>query len=172
MGYRKFLIAAAMAAAAVPASAAPVSATDDAGGEVLILVPLTLTKIEDLDFGAVVPSAVSGFVSINAATGARIVGGGVSPVPSAVGQRAYFGGAGSGGQQVIVSVTAPAELTSTTNPTDTIPVLALSVEGAPLKTIDPVTKSFFFGVGGIIMIGANQAEGIYEETFEVTANYL
>ena len=172
MDYRKYLIAAAMAAAAVPATAAPISATDDADGEVLILVPLTLTKIEDLDFGAVVPSPVSGFVSINAATGARIVGGGVTGVPSAVGQRAYFGGAGSAGQQVIVSVAAPAELTSTTNPTDKIPVLTLSVEGAPLKTIDPVTKSFFFGVGGIIMIGANQPEGVYEETFQVTANYL
>ena len=172
MDYRKYLIAAAMAATAVPATAAPVSATDDADGEVLILVPLTLTKIEDLDFGAVVPSAVSGFVSINATTGARLIGGGVSPVPSAVGQRAYFGGAGSAGQQVIVSIAAPAELTSTTVPTDKITVLGLTLEGPALKTIDPVTKAFFFGVGGIIMIGASQPEGIYEETFQVTANYL
>ena len=172
MDYRKYLIAAAMAAAAVPATAAPVNADDDADGEVLILVPLTLTKIDDLDFGAVVPSGLSGFVSINATTGARLLGGGVSPVPSAVGQRAYFGGAGSAGQQVIVSVDAPAELTSTTNATDKIQVLVLSLEGPALKTIDPVTKSFFFGVGGIIMIGANQPEGVYEETFQVTANYL
>lgn len=161
-----------MAAAAVPATAAPINASDDADGEVLILVPLTLTKIDDLDFGAVVPSPVSGFVSINAASGARLVGGGVSPVPSDAGQRAYFGGAGSPGQQVIVSVAAPAELTSTTNPADKITVLGLSIEGAPLKTIDPVTRAFFFGVGGIIMIGANQPEGTYEETFQVTANYL
>ena len=172
MGYRKFFIAAAMVAAAVPASAAPVSATDDADGEVLILVPLTLTKIEDLDFGAVVPSAVSGFVSINATTGDRTIGGGVTEVPSAVGQRAYFGGAGSGGQQVLVAVNPPAELTSTTNPLDKITVLGMTIEGPALKTIDPVTKAFFFGVGGTLMIGANQPEGVYEETFQVIANFL
>lgn len=172
MDYRKYLIAAAMAAAAVPATAAPVSADDDADGEVLVLAPLTLTKIEDLDFGAIVPSPVSGFVSISATTGARTVGGGVTGVPSSIGQRAYFGGAGSAGQQVFVSVNAPLELTSTTNASDKIQVLGMSIEGLALKTIDPVTRSFFFGVGGIIMVGANQPEGIYEETFEVTASYL
>ena len=96
----------------------------------------------------------------------------MTPVPSAVGQRAYFGGAGSAGQQVIVSVAAPAELTSTTNPADKITVLGLTIEGPALKTIDPVTKAFFFGVGGTIMIGASQPEGVYEEAFQVTANYL
>ena len=171
MIYRKYLIAAAMAAAAVPATAAPIAADQDADGEVLILMPLTLTKIEDLDFGVIVPSPVSGFVSINATTGARTVGGGVTGVPSDIGQRAYFGGAGSANQVVFVSVTPPAVLTSTTNPADTILVLAMPLEGLALKTIDPVTRSFFFGVGGIIMVGANQNEGIYEATFDVTASY-
>ena len=172
MDYRKYLIAAAIAAAAMPATAAPINATEDADGEVLILVPLTLTKIDDLDFGAVVPSPVSGFVSINATTGARTIGGGVTGHPGFVGNRAYFGGAGSPGQQVFVSVNPPAELTSTTNPADKIQVLALPLEGLALKTIDPVTRTFFFGVGGIIMVGANQPDGVYEETFEVTASYL
>jgi len=170
--YRKLCIAAAMAAAAVPTSAAPISASQDAEGRALILAPLTLTKIEDLDFGAVVPSPVSGFVSINATTGARTIGGGVTSVPSAIGQRAYFGGAGSANQQVFVSVIPPVQLVSTTNPSDTILVLAMPIEGSPLKTISPVTRAFFFGVGGIIMIGANQPEGVYEATFDVTASYL
>jgi len=170
--YRTFLIAVAMAAAAVPASAAPVDADQDADGEILILAPLTLTKIEDLDFGAVVPSPVSGFVSINATTGARVIGGGLTGVPSDIGQRAYFGGAGSAGQQVFVAVNPPLQLTSTTNPADTIMVLAMPIQGLALKTIDPVTRSFFFGVGGIINVGANQPEGLYEATFEVTASYL
>ena len=171
MDYRRFLIAAAMAAAAVPATAAPISATQDSDGEVLILAPLTLTKIDDLDFGAVVPGATSGFVVIHPATGARTVGGGVTGVPSAVGNRAYFGGAGSANQQVFVAVTAPAELISTTNPADRITVFGLPIEGSAFKTINPVTRSFFFGVGGIIEIGINQPEGIYEATFDVTASY-
>ena len=48
MDYRKLLIASALMAAAVPAAAAPVSATNDATGEAIILVPLTLTKIDEL----------------------------------------------------------------------------------------------------------------------------
>ena len=138
----------------------------------MIFVPLTLTEIDDVDFGAVVPSPVSGFVSINATTGARIVGGGVTGHPGFVGNRAYFGGAGSPGQQVFVSVDAPAELTSTTNPADKIQVLAMPLQGSALKTIDPVNRAFFFGVGGIIIVGANQPDGVYEQTFEVTASYL
>ena len=170
--YRKLLIAvAAISAAALPAEAAPINATQDADGRALILVPLTLTKIEDLDFGAVVPSALPGTVTINAVTGARTITGGVTGVPSQVGQRAYFAGAGSANQLVLVAVDPPAELTSTTNPADKVTVLAMPVQGSPLKTVDPVTRAFFFGVGGIILVGANQPEGIYEATFDVIASY-
>src|SRR5688572_24996079 len=108
------------AASAVPATAAPVAATSDATGRALILVPLTLTRVQDIEFGSVIPSAVSGTVTIDATTGGRSFAGGVAGVPSTPGQRAYFGGAGSPNQQVIVFVTPPAELTSTTNPTDKI----------------------------------------------------
>jgi opacity protein-like surface antigen len=170
---RKFLVAAAMAAAAAPATAAPVLATTNATGEALILVPLTLTKIDDLSFGTVIPSAVSGMVAINAATGNRTIAGGVTGVPSDVGRRGYFGGAGSPGRPVFVSVASPAQLVSTTNSADTIDVVTLSVEGAsPVKFIHPVNRTFFFGVGGVIVIGANQPEGVYEATFDVTANYM
>ena len=169
--YRKLLIATAMAAAAVPAGATPINAAEDADGRALILVPLTLTKIEDLDFGAVVPSALPGTVTINATTGARSITGGVTGVPSNIGQRAYFAGAGSANQLVLVAVDPPLELTSTTNPTDKVTVLAMPLQGSPLKTVDPVTRSFFFGVGGIILVGANQAEGVYEATFDVIASY-
>ena len=171
MGYRKYLIAAAMTAAAVPAAAAPISAADDADGSATILAPLTLTKIDDLSFGAVVPSALPGTVTISAATGARTFTGGATPVPSDVGNRAYFGGGGSANQLVLVAVDPPLELTSTTNPADKVTVLGMPLQGSPLKTIDPVTRSFFFGVGGIILIGANQPEGIYEATFNVIASY-
>ena len=171
MDYRKYFIAAAMAAVAAPVSAAPVNAANDADGSAIILAPLTLTKIEDLDFGAVVPSALPGTVTINATTGARTITGGVTGVPSAIGQRAYFGGAGSANQLVLVAVDPPLELTSTTNPADTVTVLAMPLQGSPLKTIDPVTRSIFFGVGGIILVGANQPEGVYEATFTVIASY-
>jgi hypothetical protein len=153
----------------MPAQAQVVSPNRDANGKALILVPLTLTKIDDLDFGTLVPSAVSGVVSIDAASGNRTAFGGVTGVPSDAGHRARFAGAGTPNQQVIVIVTPPAQLTSVAG--DNILVLALTLEGSPFKTIDPATRTFAFGVGGLIQIAADQPEGVYQATFNVTANY-
>lgn len=169
--FKAFLSAAAAVAmtAAAPAAAAPVSPDRQATGEALILVPLSLVKIDDLDFGTVITSPVSGTVAINATTGVRSVAGGVTPLASDPGFRARFAGAGSPNQQVIVVVSPPAALTNTNG--DLLTVLALTLEGSPIKNIDPVTRAFFFGVGGIILVNANQPEGLYQATFDVTAVY-
>jgi hypothetical protein len=167
---RNIIIAAGLAAAAVPSAAAPVAAPTPAQGKALLLIPLTLTKIDDLDFGTVVTSPVSGTVTLNASTGARSFAGGVSGVAGDAGHRARFAGAGSPNQQVVVVVTPPAELSNVGG--DKIPVLALTLDGSPIRTIDPVAKTFFVGVGGIIQVNPDQAEGIYTATFDVTANYL
>ena len=169
MDVRKYLIAAAMAAAAMPATAAPVPATTDAGGHALILVPLTLTKIADLDFGTVISSGTSGIVAINASTGARTLAGGLIGSPTDVGHRATFAGAGSPSQAVLVTLTAPSDLVNSNG--DKIQVLALTQDGSPLRTIDPVTRAFFVGVGGIILVDVNQPDGDYNATFTVTASY-
>ena len=162
------LVAAALGASSV--AAAPAASPTPPDGRALLLIPLRLTKIDDLDFGSVIPSSVSGTVIINALTGARTVAGGVTAVPSDVGRRAYFGGAGSGNQQVIVTVTAPTQLTSVAG--DSLTVLALTLDGPPVRTIHPVDRTFFFGVGGIILVGADQPEGVYSADYDVTADYL
>jgi hypothetical protein len=171
---RKLLITSVLAAAAAmpgPALAAPLSNTASATGKALLLMPLTLTKIDDLDFGTIVSSSTSGTVALNASTGARTFAGGVSGVPSAAGHRAYFAGGGTGGQQVVVVVVPPTQLTDTNG--DAIDVLALTIDngGNPIRTVDPTARTFFVGVGGILDIAANQPDGIYSATFEVTANY-
>jgi hypothetical protein len=167
---RHLFIAAAMASAAVPAAAAPVAATNDATGRAVLLVPLTLTKIDDLDFGTMISGSSSGTVSLDATTSNRLFAGGVTGVPSAPGHRGYFGGAGSPSQQVIVTITAP--LTLSDGSGNNITVLALTQDGSPIRSIDPVTRSFFVGVGGILMLNANQPDGLYSANFTVTANYL
>lgn len=167
---KMILALAAAALGTTGAVAAPVASPTPPPGRALLLIPLTLTKIDDLSFGSVIPSAVSGTVVIDATTGARSIAGGVTAVPSDVGQRAYFGGAGSPSQLMIVTVTAPAVLTSPLG--DTLTVLALTLDGPPLRTIHPVDRTFFFGVGGIILIGADQPEGVYTSDYDVTANYL
>jgi hypothetical protein len=170
VGIRHFIIAAAMvSAAAVPATAAPVGASPNATGRAVLLIPLTLSKIDDLDFGAMISTSSSGTVALNATTSNRTFAGGVTGVATAAGHRGYFGGAGSPSQQVIVSVIAPATLANSNG--DTIDVLALTLDGGPIRSIDPVTRSFFVGVGGILMLNANQPDGDYSATFQVTAQY-
>ncbi|MFL6735816.1 MAG: DUF4402 domain-containing protein [Sphingomonas sp.] len=171
MGYRKHVIAAAVATAALASTAAAAAPSATASGTVLLLLPLQLTKVDDLDFGTVIKSGTSGTVALNANNGARSFAGGVSGVTTSAGHRALFGGAGTGGQQVVVVVIPPAQLSNSNG--DTIDVLALTIDnnGNPIRTIDPVTRTFFVNVGGILNIGANQPDGVYSATFQVTANY-
>lgn len=170
MRFHHLLLAAALVAFTTSALAAPIAATPPATGRALVLIPLKFTKVDDLDFGTLIPSGVLGTVTINAATGARTVAGGVVGVPGDIGHRALLAGAGSGGQRVVINLTQPIELTSGSG--DTIPVVALTLDGSPLRTIDLTTKTFFVGVGGVLLIGANQPEGTYSSTFDITAEYL
>ena len=166
--FRKFIMAAAMAAIATPA-VAQVMPDRQADADALILVPLTLVKLDDLDFGTVITSPLSGTVAINATTGARTIAGGITGLASDAGYRARFAGAGTGNQQVIVVVTPPAALVNANG--DLLTVLALTLEGSPIKNVDPVTRAFYFGVGGIILVNGNQPEGVYSAPFDVTAIY-
>ena len=170
---RKSLCLAALAASALsatPALAQQASATAEARG--VVLQPLTLARVQDLDFCTVVGSAVAGTVSIDADTGARSVTGGVTGVPSFPGDRALFQGAGTSGQDVVLSLNAPTLLISTSNPLDTITVnsMVLDAGNATTRTIG-VTGIFQVGVGGDFAIAANQPAGLYTANFDLTADY-
>ena len=169
MGITRFALAAAAATLTMAGTAHAVPATSDAAGRALILVPLKLTKITDLDFGSVIPSAMSGVVTINASTGARTFAGGVTGASSDVGNRATFGGAGSPNQQVIMTIDPPAELTSGAG--DTVTVLGFTLDGPATRTVDATSRAFFVGVGGTLLIQADQPDGDYAADFTVTANY-
>ena len=166
MDIRRFLIAAAMAAAAMPAPALA-APTASSNARALILLPLTLTKVDDLHFGTVVSSSVAGTVTINAATGARTQNGGVTPVGSDPGQRALFAWAGTPNAQVSFDLTYPATLDDGAG--HSVQIALLYLESAS-KIADP-TGVVEVGVGGSVLISANQEEGLYSNTFDVTANY-
>ena len=170
MPIRKLLAAAGLAAAALSSSPA-LAATPltQADGKALVLIPLTITKIDDLDFGSIVPSATAGTVTINPTDGSRSFTGGVTLVPGDAGFRAYFGGAGSPNQQLLVALSPPVSLSDGVG--HSIPVVGLTLDGPPMRTIDATTRAFFVGVGGTLGIGANQFEGTYSGNFWVTAIY-
>jgi hypothetical protein len=167
VGYRKFLLAAAAAmAVAVPANAAPVSATTNAGGKALILIPLTLTKVADLEFGTVIESSTSGTVTIPADGSARTVSGGVTPAANPLPARARFAGAGTPGQLVNIFLSPPSNLKDSNG--DLLPI-SMSLESSNV-TIDS-SHAFFVGVGGTVSVAANQPDGDYTGVFTVLAQY-
>lgn len=170
MGLWKITGAAAAAAAVLTAApAAAVPAATDATGEALVLIPLTLTRIDHLEFGTLIPSAAGGTVTINATTGARTVAGGVTGVVSDPGNRARFAGAGSPGQQVLLALSPPTELTNAAG--DAIPVLGLTLDGPAMRTVHVTDRTFYVGVGGTLQIQANQPVGEYSADFSLTALY-
>jgi hypothetical protein len=161
---------AATVAFASPAFAQVATATAEARG--LVLQPLTLTKVDDLDFGTVVSSNVAGNVTIDADTAAARSTGGVTPFRPSPATARLFAGAGTAGQEVIMLAVAPAVLVSTTNPLDTITVTSMVLDQRQLynRTI---------GGGGTFpgrrrrhfAIAANQPNGLYKADFDLTAEY-
>jgi hypothetical protein len=173
--------AAATLAAAMPASAQVVSATPQPVAKGVVLLPLTLTKSTDLDFGTVIAStSASGTVVISADDGSRSVTGGVIAVASYPGGRAVFQGAGTSGRPVILTLQAPSVLTSGPN---SVTVNDMYFDTGAASATDPITGyksstrtidatgAFAVGVGGDFLIAANQANGVYSAPGVVTAEY-
>lgn len=167
------LCLAALAATAAFASPAYAQVVDDADATArgIVLLPLTLTNVDELDFGTILASPLAGTVSINADDGSRTVTGGVSEISLDLGQRALFNGVGTEGQQVDLTLTPVAALTGPGTP---ITVLQMNLDSGggytQTRTI-PAGGAFQVGVGGSFAIGANQANGVYTGTFNVEAEY-
>jgi hypothetical protein len=167
--------------AAVPAVAqqATVTATGNPIARGVVILPLTLSKTSDLDFGTVVANpTLAGTVAINADDGSRAVTGGVVAVPSFPGGRAVFQGAGTPSQNVLLTLQAPAVLTNGANSITvnsmTFDTAAASVVVAGNQTTTRTinaTGAFQIGVGGNFAIAANQTNGVYSAPFIVTAEY-
>jgi hypothetical protein len=135
-----------------------------------VIRSIAMTKTSDLVFGAITrPAAGSGSVTIDAATGARAVAGGVFAMPSPNPGAAGFNVTGEGGQAFTVTVPAtfvmngPAAITVTTTSTVTgTPVLSAALGSA---------GGYAFGVGGSAPITSTTPTGDYTGAFTVTVAY-
>ncbi|HVM23409.1 MAG TPA: DUF4402 domain-containing protein [Sphingomicrobium sp.] len=172
-----FAAAAATLLSSSPAFAQAV-ATANAAAEArgVVLQPLTLTKLSDLDFGWVISTNTAGSVSVSAETGARSASGGVGLVAGQNGGRGSFAGAGTAGNQVVLTLNPAAVLTSTTNPANTINVSDMRLDGCGVACVTDTrtinnSGAFQVGVGGDFDIAANQPNGLYTATFDLTAEY-
>lgn len=150
---------------------------------VLLIEPLSLTKIADLDFGWVAPP-VAGTVtmtyddedgSICAASPGLLRGGTCTA--------AEFVGLSFTGERVRIRLPARREVTLT-GPGRDMTVMDVSIyTGAGLsrrnngngrnQQFDVISASglFFFHVGGTLNVNANQTPGLYDGTFEIQLDY-
>ena len=157
-----------MAAAAVPAQAAPVRATVNAVVRASVLKPLTLTRLQDLDFGTLVLGPGiwgSETISVSAA-GVRSCSANVACSGAATGARYQL--AGTNNATVLIS--APAVVL--TNTTDTSKQLTMTVQAPPSVVLpNSGNPGLQLGVGGRITVSSATTPGLYVGTLEVTVDY-
>lgn len=153
---------------ATPALAQPVS--DNTGtARVRVLEPLAIFKVDDLEFGTIIADpTLPGVVTIPADGSPRVTAT-VIGVASDPGYRAEYTVVGDPGSQIIVTHTIPPTLNDGSG--NVITVLGITLDGLPLRTLDPVSgvESLYFG--GSLLIAPNQPEGVYEANFTVTVDY-
>jgi len=171
MRFKLTLAALAATAAFASPAAAQVVSSDQAEARGTILQGFTINRVQDLDFGTILGSAVGGTVTIDADNGNRSVTGGVAEVGINNGQRAIFSGAGPAGDSVDLVLTQPAGGLLYRDATTTLAgVLVLDQGNSTVRTMD-AAGAYSVGVGGTFTVAANQPAGVYAADFDLTATY-
>ena len=150
--------------------------TRQAEAKSIILRQLSFFRVQDLDFGDIIPGPTAGVVRI-LPDGTRTTTGGVTVIGSTH-QPARFAGLGSFNQQVLINVssntiqlTGPgAPMTVSQFEIGSTPTVLLTT--TPLRfRISSANGQFNFPLGARLAVGANQVAGNYSGTFSITLNY-
>jgi hypothetical protein len=154
-----------LALAASPAAA--VSPLTQATANAKIYKPLTISKVQNLDFGVIVlgSGAWAGEVVSISQAGALTCGGGTNLTCSGSPQPAKYHLVGTNNATVTISspgfnLTGPGTLAFTPNAPATV---NLGASG--------VTTGVDFSIGGSITLASTTPDGVYVGTFAVTADY-
>jgi hypothetical protein len=169
------LASAAALTVSVPAAAQANTASAVAKG--VIVRPLVFIRVQDLQFGRIVPGTTAGVVVVTP-DGNRTRTGGITLVGSDH-QPARFAGDGAPNQQVrirmgsnSIQITGPgapmtvSQFTIGSTPTNTV----LST-GWNTFTLGGTAGIFNFPLGAQLAVNANQAAGTYSGTFSIELQY-
>lgn len=151
--------------AAVPAAAAP--ANSPGTSQSVVLNPLTATTVQDLDFGQVIPGAAAGTVVINPVNNARSTTGGTLPAGGAP-SAAIFVGVARPDRMVHLNL-PNGSITLTNGTGGTMTVNNFTTDGNINRRTD-ANGIISFRVAATLNVAANQADGAYSGTFNVTLN--
>lgn len=150
------------------AGAAPVVAPVPPAAEAALLRPLTLIKLEDMDFGTLA-SPVAGTAIIDPVTNLMSVTGGVIALGGTP-HAARFAGSTYSSAVVIIRVPNGSVLLTRVGGSETITVNNFTLDGQSKRTLAQAGV-FEFAVGATLRPTANQVEGTYTGTFDVTIQY-
>lgn len=137
----------------------------------VIIQPINLLNVRDLNFGRIIPSGSPGTVTLNPTEAStRVVTGGVtlSPGSGTVNSAKFIASGADGISFSIMLPTAPVMLSNGTN-FMTIDNFTSTPSGS--GTFSEGSQSIL--VGATLNVNANQEAGVYNSTqdFEVTVNY-
>ena len=133
-------------------------------GEVIVLRPLTLLKIDDLDFGTLTYSSFTGSRTITISPGGAL-GCAADIVCSGATTAAGFNLRGTNRMTVLITVSGG----SLSNGVDSIPFTPDAPPSITLTSSGMPGTDFY--IGGSIDVDPNLAGGVYSGTMTVTADY-
>ena len=142
--------------------------TKNATSTARVILPTQITKLNDMDFGFVTVTSV-GTAIIDSGTDAVTTTGGVlfaGGLPHA----AKF--AAVSPSKTVVHIRLPKKPTTLTRSggTETMTVDTWTINGSETRNV-VARETFEFAIGATLHVAANQVEGTYTGTFDVTVDY-
>jgi hypothetical protein len=149
--------------------AAAVTPLTEATSNASIILPLTVTKLQDMDFGFLAMTT-AGTAVLDPDSDMLSVTGGATPVGGAP-HCAQFVGAAQSNSVVNIKVPKQPVTLTRVGGTETMTASNFTLQGGLSKRDLAKADSFTFRVGATLNIAAGQVEGTYAGTFDVTVQY-
>ena len=151
----------AAALAAPPAAGAPANA--------LIILPVSVTKTKDMDFGYLAVAATAGTAVLEPNADVLTTTAGVTAIGGTP-HSAEFAGAAQSNSVVNIKVPNQPTILTRVGGTETMTLNNFTLQGQSKRALAKA-QSFKFRVGGTLNVAANQVQGTYVGTFDVTVQY-
>jgi len=157
---------------------APAVLAQPANGDTdaVVVSPLSLVPVKDLNFGNLIPGATGGTAVISP-SGSRTVSGSVVAAGGAV-SNAEFQGFGSRNRLVYISTPAYSYRLNRVGGGANMTLRSLTLQADNLTPLNfpglfriSSTNVITLRVGGTLDVRANQRQGVYQASFPITMNY-
>jgi len=152
----------------IAGQSAPVGAPTPAIGKAQILLPSSFIALQDLDFG-MLSVTTAGTAILDSDTEALTTTGGVL-IAGGSPHAARFEAVTPTNHIVKISLPKKAVTLTRVGGTETMTVDTWTLNGASTRNV-VAHQAFEFKVSGTLHVNANQVEGTYAGTFDVTINY-